>query len=323
MSPVSKYQLVMIIVTLLIVFESEEIKADKRRPLNRILGALEYFWQLGWKGFKNFPLNFHQLKGVHVNHHQWREFGPLPAGLPIEGILERKDHPFHQWMKRMYPNGVVATHLNDYNRGGVPPSSASYHAFIQDRGLYNYNSLMSSPSSFDSISLASNPLMSRSELINDQLMSPPFLINPFATPEQASQEIPSPPMDIMNLQPSSPLVTSSSALSSAINRFPWSEGLIVRHPFPFLPVFAPEKVLNTGPSFNSWHGTQGKGTSNKNGETNDERLHSQLKHSRGKEATGENDENDDTDAASTRTSRHDEGEEDETSYMRMAHPFDM
>lgn len=258
MSPVSKCVLITTLVTLLITFQITQIECGKRRPLDRILGLLEQFWQLGWKGFRNFPMNFPHLTGLHVNHHRWSEYGPVPAGLPIEGILERKDHPFHEWAKRMYPNGVVKTHLNEYNRGRVSPFNAAYHAFVQDRGLYNYQSVMASPS-IDSMSMV-HPPAEFASASNDALMSPPFLVNPFSTPEQASQEIHS--MDVMNLQQfPHPLVTSSSALSSAITHTPWNEGgLIVRHPFPALPVFAPEQVNSAtasgsssfNPSINSW-----------------------------------------------------------------------
>ena len=89
---------------------------------NKAFEIMEHFWRLGWPGFANFgPGKFPHLKGVHINHHAWKERGNMiPFGLPIEGILERSNHPFHEIVKRIQPFSPVTTHLV-----GNPPIASS------------------------------------------------------------------------------------------------------------------------------------------------------------------------------------------------------
>ena len=105
------------------------------KAISKGLGVLESLWKLGWAGYKNFPHSFPHLDGVHVNHHSWRESGPMPLGLPVEGILERKDHPYHQLLKMLTKfKSPVATHLVDGSRllkGTIPKHVL--HTFHQDR----------------------------------------------------------------------------------------------------------------------------------------------------------------------------------------------
>lgn len=106
------------------------------KAISKGLGVLESLWKQGWAGYKDFPQSYPHLDGVHVNHHSWRESGPVPLGLPIEGILERKDHPYYRLVKMLTKSkSPIATHLVEGSRvlkttDGQKPV---LHTFHQDR----------------------------------------------------------------------------------------------------------------------------------------------------------------------------------------------
>ena len=214
------------------------------RPFNRIIGTLEHFWKLGWKGFRSFPLNFPQLTGVHMNHHRWQEYGPPAVGMPIEGILERKDHPLHEWAKRIYRNGIVATHLNDYTRGKVMPF-AKVHANVQDRGLHAHRTMVGMSEGSPSIAHeASNSAHQFLTPPTDPLLSPPFLINPFAQPDASASEIEKMNMFIngQNINSANLQASSSASLASQFNPAINDRLSSASSPgSPSLPVFTPHE----------------------------------------------------------------------------------
>jgi hypothetical protein len=126
------------------------------KAISKGLEVLESLWKQGWAGYRNFPDSFSHLNGVHVNHHSWRESGPVPLGLPIEGILERKDHPYHQLVKMLTNSkSPIATHLVGGFRlskgpgGGGGQSPVHVHAFHEDRkyGELQEQKFVSQPSS--------------------------------------------------------------------------------------------------------------------------------------------------------------------------------
>lgn len=118
---------------------------------------MEHFWRLGWPGFRNFgPNTFPHLKGVHINHHIWKERGNMiHFGLPIEGILERTNHPFHEIVKRIQPYSPVTTHLV-----GDPPKRASSKDTTDRKSDYRQ--------SVDQRKSEKNYLSSPGSLINQQ-----------------------------------------------------------------------------------------------------------------------------------------------------------
>lgn len=124
--------LILLILTFSVVMETTATKV-----ISKGLGALESLWKLGWGGYKNFPHSFPHLNGVHVNHHSWHESpGPVPLGLPVEGILERKDHPYYQLVKFLTKSRPpIATHLGDASRlfKGFSDRKPILHTFNQDR----------------------------------------------------------------------------------------------------------------------------------------------------------------------------------------------
>lgn len=232
------------IIALMVASQITHINGN-HRPFNRIIGTLEHFWKLGWKGFRSFPLNYPHLTGVHMNHHRWHEYGPPAVGMPIEGILERKDHPLHEWAKKMYRNGIVATHLNDYTRGKVLPF-ANVHANVQDRGHHTHKTMvgMSSPSSSIAHEASNSAHQFLTPPSNDPLLSPPFLENPFAQPDASASEIEKMNMFIngQNLN-SANLQASSSALSTSSFNPAINDHLVSSPPqgSPALPVFTPHE----------------------------------------------------------------------------------
>lgn len=104
------------------------------KAISKGLEALESLWKQGWAGYKNFPHSFPHLNGVHVNHHSWHESGPVPMGLPVEGILERKDHPYHQLVKMLTQSkSPIATHLVQGSRQVKAAVKPLVHVFRHDR----------------------------------------------------------------------------------------------------------------------------------------------------------------------------------------------
>lgn len=104
------------------------------KAVSKGLGALESLWKQGWAGYKNFPHSFPHLQGVHVNHHSWHESGPVPMGLPVEGILERKDHPYHKFVKMLTQSkSPIATHLVQGSRLVKAAAKPVIHVFRHDR----------------------------------------------------------------------------------------------------------------------------------------------------------------------------------------------
>ena len=57
----------------------------------------------------------------------------IHSGLPIEGILERSNHPFHEIVKRIQPYSPVTTHLV----GNPPQRAPSEDSNDQESGTSN------------------------------------------------------------------------------------------------------------------------------------------------------------------------------------------
>ncbi|KAI1287833.1 hypothetical protein HDE_09858 [Halotydeus destructor] len=94
--------------------------------IDKTFSKLEKFWRLGWKGYEEFPNGgkFDHHRGVHVNHHRWPSQKPYDfAGLPVEGIIERKHHPYHQRVASHYKI-PIGRHLAPGDEG---PAGAQHH----------------------------------------------------------------------------------------------------------------------------------------------------------------------------------------------------
>jgi len=75
------------------------------------------------------------LYGAHINTHKWKETDPISSialGLPVEGILERKDHPYHDYVKEKYASSPIQTHLIGEVQDKLK-EEASVHRFLHDR----------------------------------------------------------------------------------------------------------------------------------------------------------------------------------------------
>ena len=126
------------LIFLFLISSASLIGFTESKVLSRGLETLEALWKLGWAGYRNFPKSYPHLSGLHVNQHSWQEVGSIPMGLPVEGILERKDHPLHLIVKMMTKSkSPIATHLSAGSRiFEVPKGKPVMHIFKHDR-LYS------------------------------------------------------------------------------------------------------------------------------------------------------------------------------------------
>lgn len=158
----------------------KDVPVTKGKPVDKALKKLEHFWRLSWGGFEDFPSGFPHLNGDHVNVHKWKEpLDAVPFGLPIEGILERRDHPYHSYVACcVSSNSPISTHLTSYN----PKPSGHLHTFKHNR-QYNeqesqkfatsYNTLMDTSSHHPS-QFPSHPHFQRSSSPSDSRQFPSF-----------------------------------------------------------------------------------------------------------------------------------------------------
>lgn len=156
------------------------IDSSTCKPLGKAFKKLEAWWGLSWLPFSNFPHNFPHLYGAHINTHKWREDSskPLHIGLPIEGILERKDHPYYSYVKRFYPQSPIATHLvGSMIPSKVAEEEAKVHRFIHDR---HYNGIEKFRPKTDDLTLQSNHFFSH-DYLNDNFPTPNELAKYFAS----------------------------------------------------------------------------------------------------------------------------------------------
>lgn len=155
MVPLQRLIRVLLLVSIL---STSLVNLSQSRPLSKVFETLESLWRQSWAGFEDFPNNFPHLYGAHINTHKWKESGPVHLGLPIEGILERKDHPYHSYVKMKYGSSPIGTHIVG-DKDKVSEDVVALHRFIQDRH-YGIRQEMLKGESLEPEILSSNVLTS-------------------------------------------------------------------------------------------------------------------------------------------------------------------
>lgn len=132
-----------VFIPLLVIHILSPPPPSSSKPLSKVFEKLESLWKQGWGGFADFPDNFPHLYGAHINTHKWREDGggPPPLGLPVEGILERKDHPYYKYVKERVKTSPISTHLVG-DKDKVNEDDVTVHQFVHDRHYNARNELL-------------------------------------------------------------------------------------------------------------------------------------------------------------------------------------